>query len=101
MKGVKGSVVIDDAHIYGIDMHMEMSVNEIRSLYKPYFSLTLPSQADPYTVSGSALYRPGKRLQLEMTIDNILSSPITLNGKSHTVYELENMKYIKDGNIYP
>ena len=79
MNRLTGSFSIDDARTYGLLAELGMSGNEVRNVYTPRVQVTLPGQ-EPYTFTSEVLYRPGKRAQIEMTLENVFDSPVTLNG---------------------
>ena len=79
LKQVLGKAVIDDRYTYSFVTEVGVTGNKQRTRLIPKLEISLPGR-DPYKLGGSLLYRPMKRLDVDLTLENVFKDTVALNG---------------------
>ena len=79
MKRATATAIFDGTDTYTAMMEMGINKNRYNTKYMPKMIITIPNKPSP-TISGTLLYRPGKKVDIDLSIENIVSEPVHLKG---------------------
>ena len=79
MKRVAGQIIVDDAEQFSFVSQLETSEGKYATRFVPLIEVAIPRTA-PYKLSGTVIYREGKKADVDITIDNVFENPATFKG---------------------
>ncbi len=80
-KRATGRVTVDDSQEYSTTVELEIQKNGPNIKYIPRFELALHGLKRPYLLEGTILYRPKKRVDIDIALQNVYTQPFTLKGQ--------------------
>ena len=79
MKRLTARALIDDQIEYSFKSEVAIEKTKIATRYIPLVELRIP-QKDPYIMRGNILYRPGKKIDIDMSWRNIFRDTVSVSG---------------------
>ena len=79
LKRLSASAIIDDDSRYSLTAELQTEKNTYNTRYTPLIELSIPDR-DPITFTGSLLYRPMKKVDVDLRLENAFRRPVTAKG---------------------
>ena len=76
----KASISFEKKKEYAIESRVQKYATKQAARYRPYLSIKTPEK-ELVSFGGSAEYKNGKALKVDLTVDRIVSKPIKFFGK--------------------
>lgn len=76
----KASISFEKKKEYVIESRVQKYATKKAAKYRPYLSIKTPEK-ELISFGGSAEYRSGKALKVDLTVDRIVSKPMKFFGK--------------------
>lgn len=76
----KASISFEKKKEYAIESRVQKYATKQAARYRPYLSIKTPEK-ELVSFGGSAEYKNGKALKVDLTVDRIVSEPIKFFGK--------------------
>ncbi len=84
-KRIVGRALLDDSKEYSATAELVIEDTRYNTKYLPRFEVALHGKS-PYKLGGHILYRPAKRADIDMALENVFSGPLTVKGKAPDIY---------------
>ncbi len=72
--------MLDDKNEYSFTTELAIQKTKINTRYTPLVELSLPGE-QPKRLTGNVLYRPGKKVDVDISVVNFFNDPVTVTGQ--------------------
>lgn len=86
LKQVQGQISVDDIIQYSLLAEVQVNQGRYAMRFTPKVELVVPGRA-PMKMSGSATYREDKKLDVDISIENVLKDPAVFKGLIRKIRE--------------
>ena len=76
--------MIDDRKEYSFTSEVAIQSTKLNTRYTPLVEVSIPGKR-PYRLTGNVLYRPGKKVDVDLSVVNVFSDTVTVTG-AFTIY---------------
>ena len=87
-KKITARAMIDDTKEYSFTSEVAIQKTKLNTRYTPLVEVSLPGKR-PYRLTGDVLYRPGKKIDVDLSLVNVFRGPISVNGMYQIVSYLQ------------